>query len=174
MAKRSKNLGKGLPSLPKQVMYPHLKKMVKQIQEGLRIAAKAGQEAMQNKILNSPTYSARHNGRRYNTGTMFESVGKSNVKTAYPDDKRMRGSASVSFGFPAYPDGRIKDAPTNPSGPPREESLAWRSDPNYFVMQEYGDSMFDEATYPGMFSQAAGYRAAVEAFETYLKRKKIK
>lgn len=171
--KFSLDLKNALPAPGQRKRFPHLNKVVADAKLGLRKAATAGQEAMRDKVLNSPpTGSKFDDGSRIDTWTMFDSISKSRVKEVKPTDQRRRTSASVSFGFPADADGNIKDAPTSPTR--GQASDNWRSDPNYFVMQEYGDSMFDEATYPGMFSQKAGLEAAKNAFTEYMKRKGYK
>lgn len=162
-----------LPAPGQRKRFPHLHKIVEDAKLALRAAARAGEEAMKDRVLDSPpTGSPMDDGRRVDTFTMFDTISRSRVKESKPNDRRRRTSASVSFGFPANNDGSIKNAPAAPTR--GQASDRWRSDPNYFVMQEYGDSMFDDITYPGMFSQRDGAAAAIAAFDSYMKRKGYK
>ena len=169
----SKDLKQLLAAPGQRKRFPHLQKIADDTKVALREAARAGQDAMRGVVLDSPpTGSKSDDGKRVDTFTMFDSIGRSRVRETKQRDRRRRGSVSVSFGFPADKDGNIKDAPAVPTR--GQASEKWRSDPNYFVMQEYGDSMFDEAFYPGMFSQKAGMDAAKTAFDMYMKKKGYK
>lgn len=169
----SKDLQQLLAAPGQRKRFPHLQKIVNDTKVALREAARAGEDAMKGRVLDSPpTGSKSDDGKRVDTFTMFDSIGRSRVREAKQRDRRRKGSASVSFGFPADENGNIKDAPAVPTR--GQASEKWRSDPNYFVMQEYGDSMFDEAFYPGMFSQEAGMDAAKTAFDMYMKKKGYK
>lgn len=171
--KFSVNLPDLLPAPGQRKRFPHLDKVATDIKLGLRSAARAGEEAMKDRVLNSPPTGSRvDDGARVDTFTMFDSISRSKVRETSSRDRRKRSGVSVSFGFPADANGKIKDAPTVPTR--GQASERWRSDPNYFVMQEYGDSMFDEITYPGMFAQDAGSVAAQNAFDTYMKKKGYK
>ncbi len=171
--KFSKDLSQLLPAPGQRTRFPHLQKIVDDTKVALREAARAGEEAMKERVLNSPpTGSKSDDGKRVDTWTMYDSISRSRVREGKQKDRRRRTGASVSFGFPADENGNIKDAPMTPTRVQANER--WRSDPNYFVMQEYGDSMFDEAFYPGMFSQQAGMDAAKVAFDSYMKRKGYK
>jgi hypothetical protein len=178
--KFSKNLSQMLPAPGQRKRFPALQKVVDDTKVALREAAKAGEEAMKERVLNSPpTGSRSDDGKRVDTWTMYDSISRSRVREGKQRDRRRRTGASVSFGFPADENGNIKDAPMVPTRGPAvpargQGALPWRSDPNYFAMQEYGDSMFDEAFYPGMFSQRAGLDAAKAAFDSYMKRKGYK
>lgn len=162
-----------LPAPGQRKRFPHLQKLADDYKLAMREAAKAGQNAMKDRVLDSPpTGSKMDDGRRVDTWTMYDSIGKSRVRENPSRDRRRRTSATVSFGFPADSNGDIKDAPSAPTRGQAGER--WRSDPNYFVMQEYGDSMFDELSYPGMKSQEDGVKAAITAFDSYMKRKGYK
>jgi hypothetical protein len=171
------NLGEDLKKMlaapGQRKRFPHLRKITKDTKDALTAAAEAGADAMRYTVLNSPpTGNKADDGQRVETFTMFDSIGFSKSVEPRSRDRRRRSSASASFGFPADKDGNIKDAPRVPTR--GEASEKWRSDPNYFVMQEYGDSMFDEAFYHGMFSQRAGMDAAQTAFDAYMKKKGYK
>lgn len=169
----SKDLKQMIAAPGQRKRFPHLQKIADDAREALKEASKAGESAMRDRVLNSPPTGTKvDDGKRVDTFTMFESIRRSRVRAAKQNDRRRRGSLSVSFGFPADENGNIKDAPVTPINPPKNAN--WRSDPNYFVMQEYGDSMFDEAFYPGMFSQDAGMDAAKTAFDIYMKKKGYK
>lgn len=171
--KFSVNLPDLLPAPGQRKRFPHLDKVAADIKVGLREAAKAGENAMKDRVLDSPpTGSKNDDGRRVDTWTMYDSISRSKVREKGSRDRRRRSSVSVSFGFPADANGRIKDAPTVPTRGQADER--WRSDPNYFVMQEYGDSMFEGIDYPGMFAQKEGSKAAQTAFEGYMKKKGYK
>lgn len=171
--KFSVDLPSMLPAPGQRKRFPHLEKIANDAKLAMREAAKAGEEAMKDRVLDSPpTGSKVDDGRRVDTWTMYDSISRSRVKETKSRDRRRRTSATVSFGFPANADGSIKNAPAAPTR--GQASDRWRSDPNYFVMQEYGDSMFDDITYPGMFSQRDGAAAAIAAFDSYMKRKGYK
>lgn len=169
----SKDLKLLLAAPGQRKRFPHLQKIADDTKAALREAARAGEDAMKGVVLNSPpTGNKADDGQRVETFTMFDSIGRSRVRETKQRDRRRRGSVSVSFGFPADENGNIKDAPPVPTR--GQASEKWRSDPNYFVMQEYGDSMFDEAFYHGMFSQDVGIEAAKTAFDMYMKKKGYK
>jgi hypothetical protein len=175
MAKVKLNLTKilSLPAPGQRTRYKHLQKLSRDIKGGLTTAVIAGSEAMKDRVVNSPpTGSKVDDGRRVDTWTMYDSIDFSKPREPRSKDRRKRSSVSASFGFPANPDGSIKDAPTSPTRGGGSEN--WRSDPNYFVMQEYGNSMFDELSYPGMRSQQDGLDAAATAFDSYMKKKGYK
>lgn len=162
-----------LPAQGQRTRFPHLDKIASDVKLALRDAARAGEEAMKNRVLDSPpTGSKVDDGRRVDTWTMYDSISRSKVKEVKPKDRRRRSGVSVSFGFPADVNGQIKDAPAVPTR--GQASDRWRSDPNYFVMQEYGDSMFEELSYPGMFAQNDGAKAAEVAFQAHMRKKGYK
>jgi hypothetical protein len=176
MAKKfslGEDLKKMLAAPGQRKRFPHLEKIATDTRRALDAAAAAGADAMRYTVLNSPpTGNKADDGQRVETFTMFDSIGRSKAAEPKSKDRRRRSSVSASFGFPADADGNIKDAPAVPTR--GQASEKWRSDPNYFVMQEYGDSMFDEAFYHGMFSQRAGLEAARSAFDAYMKKKGYK
>jgi hypothetical protein len=162
-----------LPAPGQRTRYKHLRKLTRDIKDGLEAAVVAGADTMRSRVLDSPpTGSSVDDGRRVDTFTMFDSIGSSKPTEPRSRDRRKRSGVSASFGFPANKDGTIKDAPTAPTRGQAGEH--WRSDPNYFVMQEYGESMFDELTYPGMEAQKVGLEVAEKTFTEYMKKKGYK
>lgn len=154
--------------------YPWLEKIAQDMRIAAGRAAAAGADAMRDKILNSPTGSSWHIainiergkrppninqwGSRYETGTMFNLVSANRGKIVENADRRRRGSVTAGFGWPAMSDGTIKDAPSSPVGR-APDGPGWRTDPKYFLMQEYGfNNMGDQVE--GMYSQQAGVEAA--------------
>jgi hypothetical protein len=157
-------------------------------------AAFKAADAMRDKILNSPTATEWHKrinkergnpeGARYETGTMFESVSRTYGKIVANADRRKQSSVVASFGWPAAEDGTIKDAPMNPmtkgtrrpDGPQwSQPGWGWRSDPRYFLMQEY-DKQYDgnpEIT-KGMHAQRAGVEAAKIAMDAFFAKRGYK
>lgn len=176
MAKLKYNISlKGLsfPAPGQKKRFPHLEKVERDLRSSLRNGLKAGEEAMKDRVLNSPPTGSRvDDGRRVDTWTMYDSIGRSQVRAEKSADRRRRRSAKFSFGFPADENGNIAHAPATPTRGP-SENARWRQDPNYFVMQEYGDELFD-VFYPGMFAQEEGRRAFIASFESEMKRKGYK
>lgn len=176
MAKLTYNISlKGLnfPAPGQKKRFPHLEKIEQDLRSSLRIGLRAGEEAMKDRILNSPPTGSRvDDGRRVDTWTMYDSIGRSQVRAEKIQDRRRRRAAKFSFGFPADENGNIADAPATPTRGP-SENPRWRQDPNYFVMQEYGDELFD-VSYPGMFAQEEGRREFISKFESEMKRKGYK
>jgi hypothetical protein len=145
------------------------------IRRAVGYAAYKGAEAMRDKVLNSPTGTnwhkaiSRERGKpdaRYETGTMFESIGRTYGKIIANQDRRKQSSAIASFGWPLDNSGIIKDAPMSPltKGKQMPDGPGWRSDPKYFMMQEYGFNNEGDMV-PGMFSQRAGVEAAKLALD---------
>lgn len=142
------------------------------VRRAVGYAAYKGAQAMRDKILNSPTgtnWHAKYSelrgkpGARYETGTMFESVGRTYGKIIPNRDRRRRSSAVASFGWPADSNGMPKDLPRNPLTKgkrlPDNPYQQWHEDPRYHMMQEYGFDNEGEMV-EGMFSQRAGAEAA--------------
>lgn len=147
------------------------------------LAAYRGAEAMRNKILDSPTGTSWHKavsemrghpGGRVDTGTMLGAATRNRGRIEAPRDRRMAARAIAAFGWPANSDGLIKDAPSSPAGPPGEGSWEeWRTDPRYFVMQEYGfDNEGDWV--PGMYSQREGVKAAAQVLQEFYRKNGFK
>jgi hypothetical protein len=149
---------------------PAMLKKSKEIKRAVTRAGMAGAKSMRETILDSPTGSIWHgrknefratrqgigaegvtnrSGSRIETGNMYNSVSFKRGKAIPDSDRRKRQGVTGGFGWPADGSGNIKDAPSSPMPRSREPDMAnWRSDPRYFVMQEYG---FGGT--PGMFSQ---------------------
>jgi hypothetical protein len=147
------------------------------IRRAVGYAAYKGAEAMRDKVLNSPTGTRWHEAinkqrgnptltARYETGTMFESIARTYAKIVANQDRRKRSSAVASFGWPLDSSGIIKDAPMSPTtkGTRMPDGPGWRSDPKYFMMQEYGFNNEGDMV-PGMFSQREGVKAAKDALD---------
>jgi len=147
------------------------------VRRAVGYAAYRGAEAMRDKVLNSPTGTSWHEAinkqrgnssltARYETGTMFESIGRTYAKIVVNQDRRKRSSAVASFGWPLNSAGIIKDAPTNPTskGKRMPDGPGWRSDPKYFMMQEYGFNNEGDMV-PGMFAMREGVKAAKDALD---------
>jgi hypothetical protein len=162
--------------------YPWLQKVANDLVKATDEAAKAGANAMRDKILDSPTNRPWHKainkergntpGARYETGTMYESVKAGKSKIVESKDRRRRGSVQGSFGWPATADGDIADAPMspivrNPDGP------GWREDPKYFRMQEFGFKLEDHRV-PGMNSQVEGLKAAMIKIQSEMRKRGYK
>jgi hypothetical protein len=156
------------------------------IRRAVGYAAYKGAEAMRDKVLNSPTGTSWHEAinkergnqslsARYETGTMFESIARTRGKIIANKDRRRRSSAVASFGWPLDSSGIIKDAPTSPTskGKKMPDGPGWRSDPKYFMMQEYGFNNEGDMV-PGMFSQRAGVKAAKEALDAIFDKRGYK
>jgi hypothetical protein len=153
------------------------------VRRAVGYAAYKGAQAMRDKVLNSPTGTSWHEAinkqrgnqslsARYETGTMFESIGRTYGKIIANPDRRKRSNAVASFGWPLDSSGIIKDAPINPTskGKRMPDGPGWRSDPKYFMMQEYGFNNEGDMV-PGMFSQRSGVAAAKLALdEIFAKR----
>lgn len=176
MAKLKYNLtvkGFEVPAPGQQKRFPHLEKIESDLRSSIRKALRAGEEAMKDRVLDSPpTGSRKDDGARVDTWTMFDSIGRSQVRAEKVQDRRRRRPLKFSFGFPADENGNIADAPTSPTRG-GSDNPRWRQDPNYFVMQEYGDDMFD-VFYPGMYAQQEGRKAFIDSFENEMKRKGYK
>lgn len=155
---------------PGQIMrHPHLKKLRRDVIDAIRESTNVAVDAMRDRVLNAPpTGSPVDDGARYDTGTMYESIDRSKTLVKPGLDRRYRQQAVARFGFPANPDGTIADAPAAPARPSKNPSR-WREDPNYFAMQEYGDTEFD-VFYPGMFSQTAGELAFRQDFDKRIEK----
>lgn len=166
---RSKQTKFSLPA-PGQIMrHPHLKKLRDDVIIAIRESTYVAVDAMRDRVLNSPPTGSRvDDGRRVDTWTMFDSIDRSKTLVEKGIDRRYRQTAIARFGFPANPDGTIADAPATPTRGASQNSK-WRQDPNYFAMQEYGDSEYD-VFYPGMFSQAEGESAFREDFDSRLQK----
>lgn len=148
-------------------------------------AAYKAADAMRDKILNSPTASRWHKaineqrnnpeGARYETGTMYESVSRTYGKIVANADRRKQSKVVASFGWPANSDGTIKDAPMNPTtkGTRNPDGPGWRSDPRYFMMQEYGFDNEGDWVW-GMQSQRAGVEAAKIAMDAFFAKRGYK
>jgi hypothetical protein len=152
------------------------------IRRAVGYAAYKGADAMRDKVLNSPTGTKWHRAineqrgnptaARYETGTMFESIARTYGKIIPNQDRRKRSAAVASFGWPVDSSDTIKDAPMSPTtkGTRMPDGPGWRSDPKYFMMQEYGFNNEGDMV-PGMFSQRAGVEAAKLALnEIFAKR----
>lgn len=153
-------------------------------------AAFKAAEAMRDKILNSPTTeggdtSSWHKkanaergnpeNARYETGTMFESVSRTRGKIVPNADRRKQSSVVASFGWPATESGTIKDAPVSPTtkGTRNPDGPGWRSDPRYFLMQEYGFDNEGDWVW-GMWSQRVGAQAAKIAMDAFFAKRGYK
>jgi hypothetical protein len=149
-----------------------LEEEAQNVRKAVRFASRAAARAMKDKILDSPTGSKWHSainsmrgnpdGARLETGTMYDAVASMEPKIVENADRRRQSAVVGGFGWPADANGNIKDAS------PRRRSQAdpdgdWRTDPKYFMMQEYGFDL-DGDFVPGMHAQQAG----VEAFKTNL------
>ncbi len=162
--------------------YPWLQKVANDLAGATTEAAKAGKDAMQWKILTSPTGSSWHKaindkrgnptGARYETGTMFNSVDFRKGRIVENKDRRRRGSVQASFGWPAAPDGTVDDAPTSPIGR-SPDGPGWREDPKYFLMQEFGFEL-EGRNVPGMEAQKAGLDAAMIKIQTEMRKRGYK
>lgn len=158
-------------------IYEHLNKQAHLIRRAMTRAGMAGAEEMKNIILDSPTGTPSHRrrnmdrireraplkngvqnriGSRIETGNMFNSVHFKRGKIVQNIDRRRRGEIDGGFGWPAYADGRIKDAPSSPLAKSRQpDTKNWRTDPRYFEMQEYGGPKT-----PAMNSQSRALQVA--------------
>lgn len=156
---------------------PAMLKKAQKIKRAVTRAGVAGAKSMRETILDSPTGSLWHGrknefratrpgigregvtnkaGSRIETGNMYNSVSYKRGKAIPDSDRRKRQGVTGGFGWPATEAGEIKNAPSSPMPGSREPDMAnWRSDPRYFVMQEYG---FDGT--PGMFSQREAAKIA--------------
>jgi hypothetical protein len=82
-------------------------------------------------------------GARLDSGNMYNSVSRKYGKVIPGKDKRYQQEIVGGFGWPADSSGNIKDAPSSPMSRSRDPDPVspsmkpWRSDPNYFAIQEY-------------------------------------
>ena len=155
-------------------------KVAEDARRAVGFAAFKGADAMRDRILASPTGTRWHAaiskqrgypGGRFETGTMFGSVGRTRGKIVENADKRKQSSVKASFGWPTDSGGQMKDLPYNPlsAGSRMPDGPGWHDDPRYQLMQEYG---FDNEGHwtPGMFSQREGAIAAKKALSDYFRK----
>jgi len=162
--------------------YPWLQKVADDLRDATTEAARAGADAMRDKILDSPTGTNWHKGinkergnpigARYETGTMWGSVASTRGRIVQNKDRRRRGSVQASFGWPATQSGDIADAPTtpmfrSPDGP------GWREDPKYFKMQEFGFDL-EGRKVPGMQAQEHGLKVAMIKIQEEVRKRGYK
>ncbi|CAB4148627.1 hypothetical protein UFOVP536_14 [uncultured Caudovirales phage] len=177
---------RAIASAVKRASSAALAKTAEDMRRAVGFAAYHGAMAMRDKVLDSPTgtswhahYSAMRGkpGARYETGTMFESIGRSRGKIVESPDRRKRSYVTASFGWPTDSSGMIKDLPTNPLSKgtrmPDNPYGQWHQDPRYHMMQEYGFNL-EGTEVPGMFSQQAGKLAAEAKFREFLKSRGYK
>ena len=159
-----------------------LEEEAQNVRKAVRFASRAAARAMKDRILDSPTGSKWHtaintmrgnpDGARLETGTMYDAVGSLEPKIVENADRRRQASIIGGFGWPADANGNIKDAS------PRRRSQAdpdgdWRTDPKYFMMQEYGFDL-DGDWVPGMFAQQAGVEAFKQKLDEYWQKRGYK
>ena len=173
---------RAIASAVKRAANSALKKTAEDMRRAVGFAAYHGAMAMRDKVLDSPTGTDWHKhysdlrgrpGARYETGTMFESIGRSRGKIVENPDRRKRAYVTASFGWPTDTSGMIKDLPTNPlskgTAEPSNPYNQWHEDARYQMMQEYGFDLEGHHV-PGMFSMRAGQAAAEIKFKEYLNR----
>lgn len=146
---------------------PAMQKLAKDLKLAVSRAGLAGAKSMRATILDSPTGTIWHRrtniwrgqnkpaingkdgsvnnswGSRLDSGNMYNSVSRKYGKVVPGKDKRYKQDIVGGFGWPADSEGNIKNAPSSPMSrsrnpdPVKHSMKPWRSDPNYFAIQEY-------------------------------------